>query len=385
MSALVPFTVDVPEADLDGLRSRILQTRWPEAEPVPDGTQGVPRHELEALCAHWVDGYDWRATERRLNAIPQHLITIEDLQIHVLHARSPEPDAIPLVLTHGWPGSVLDFLKVVGPLVDPSAHGGDRADAFHVVCPSLPGYGFSARPRQPGWDIHRIASAWSVVMHRLGYRRFGAAGADWGTSISTLLGRDHPDEVIGIHLVPPLAAPDPSTFAELSASERAALDDAESRRRTGSAYGLQHATRPQTIGYSLVDSPVGLCAWIAEKYRDWSDDRPEARSSLTRDDVLDAVTLYWLTGTGASAARLYWESIDEVTGWFTDDAPDVVDVPTGCSTFAYEVPRASRRWAARRFTDIRHWGELDRGGHFAALEQPDLLVSELRAFFRHLR
>jgi epoxide hydrolase len=358
----------VPEAALDDLRARLRGTRWPEAETVGDWSQGVPLAYLRELCGYWAEGYDWRATEARLNALPQFRTEIDGLGIHLLHVRSSREDALPLVLTHGWPGSVVEFLSVVGPLSEPGA------DAFHVVCPSLPGYGFSDKPAEPGWGVERIAAAWAQLMARLGYDRYVAAGSDWGTSVSASLGRQDPAHVAGIHLVPPLAAP----FGEPTEDERVALADRESAD-ADAGYSAVHATRPQTIGYGLVDSPVGLCAWIVEKLRAWSD------RELTRDELLDVVMLYWLPGTGASSARLYWESIGMVRELLTTPGIDPVGVPTGCSIFPKENPRPSRRWAERRFSDIRYWNELPRGGHFAAYEEPALFVDELRAFVRVLR
>jgi pimeloyl-ACP methyl ester carboxylesterase len=272
-------------------------------------------------------------------------------------------------------------MEVIGPLTDPP----DPADAFHVVCPSLPGYAFSDRPTEPGWGVERIASAWAELMAELGYDRYGAAGGDWGTSITTSLGQTDAEHLAGIHVVPPIAAPDPDTFDDLTDAERASLADLEEAGRTGSGYSGQMATRPQTVGYGLVDSPVALCAWIVEKIWSWTDHDGDLSAVLTRDQVLDDVMLYWLTGTGASSARLYWESFARVSEWFTQATSDTVDVPTGCSIFPGEIPRPSRRWAARRYTDIRHWNELHRGGHFAAWEQPELFVDELRAFFRLVR
>jgi pimeloyl-ACP methyl ester carboxylesterase len=264
---------------------------------------------------------------------------------------------------------VIEFGKVIEPL---------RED-FHLVIPSLPGYGFSDKPVRTGWGIDSIADAWRQLMARLGYERYGAAGSDWGTSITTLLGQQDPEHVVGIHLVPPLAAPDPATLGELTDAERASLADLEAGQKTGDGYSAEQSTRPQTIGYALVDSPVALCAWIVEKFHAWTDGDP-----LNPDDLLDNLMLYWLPATGASAARLYWESFARVKGWFTEEIPEVVRVPAGCSIFPKENPRASRRWAERRFADIRHWNELDRGGHFAAFEQPELFTSELRTFFSNL-
>ena len=372
---MVPFHVEVPEAELIDLRARLERTRWPEREPVDDWSQGVPLVYLQELCDHWAHGYDWRATEARLNALPQLRTEIDGLGIHFIHVRSRSPDALALVLTHGWPGSIVEFLKVIGPL------SGD----FHVVCPSLPGYGFSDRPQQPGWGIERIARAWIELMARLGYERYGAQGSDWGTSISTRIAQLDPDHVVGIHLTPPLAPPDPATFDDLTESERAALDAIEHSAAWDSGYSRMHATRPQTIGYPLVDSPAGLCAWIVDKFWAWTDCDGHPENALTRDEMLDDVMLYWLPRTGASSARLYRESIAQVNEWISGTATDTVTVPTGCSIFPKELQRPSRRWAQRRFLDIRHWGEPERGGHFAAFEQPELFVEEVRAFFAHVR
>jgi epoxide hydrolase len=378
---VTPYRIDVPQSELDDLRDRLRRTRWPERETVGDWSQGVPLAYLRDLCDHWATGYDWRALESRLNAIPQLRVEIGGLGIHVLHARSPHPDALPLVLTHGWPGSIVEFLKVIGPLTDPP----DPADAFHVVCPSLPGYGFSDKPTAPGWDIHRIAGAWTELMARLGYTRYGAQGGDWGTSVTTSLAQQDAAHLAGIHLNPPIAAPDPATFDDLTDRERESLAALEHAQRWEDGYSLVQATRPQTVGYGLVDSPAGLCGWIVEKFRAWSDCDGHPENVFTRDEMLDDITLYWLTGTAASSARLYWESIRQVREWFTKSTPDTVDVPTGCSVFPKDLPRPSRRWAARRYTDIRFWSEPERGGHFAAFERPDRFVADVRAFFRLVR
>ena len=380
-----PFRIDVPEADLEDLRGRLNATRWPERETVGDWSQGVPLEYIKELCAHWASGYDWRATEARLNALPQFRTEIDGLGIHFLHVRSPHPKALPLVMTHGWPGSIVEFLKVIGPLTDPSARGGDPADAFHVVCPSLPGYGFSEKPKRSGWGMERIAAAWIELMAGLGYERYGAQGSDWGTSISACIGQTDPHHVAGIHLTPPLAPPDPATFDDLTDGERAALASLERAAVWESGYSTEHATRPQTIGYALVDSPVALCAWIVEKFWAWTDCDGHPENVLTRDELLDNLMLYWLPRTGASSARLYWESISQVNELITGPVQDVVEVPTGCSIFPKELQRPSRRWAEKRFRDIRHWNELDRGGHFAAFEQPELFVNEVRSFFRQVR
>ena len=382
---VTPFRVKVPEADLADLARRLRHTRWPERETVADWSQGVPLAYVQDLCRYWADGYDWRATEARLNALPQFQTEIDGVAVHFIHVRSPRPGALPLVITHGWPGSVLEYLKATGPLTDPASHGGDPADAFDVVLPSLPGYGFSGPPAEPGWGVERIAAAWAELMARLGYQRYGAAGSDWGTSVTACLGRQDPEHVAGIHLVPPLAGPDPATLGDLTEAERAALAALEHSSQWDSGYSQEHATRPQTIGYALTDSPAALCAWIIEKFWAWTDHDGHLEHVLTRDELLGNLMLYWLPRTGASAARLYWESISQVNRWITEVASDPIDVPTGCSVFPGELQRPSRRWAQRRFPDIRYWGEPPRGGHFAAFEQPELFVNEICSFFRLVR
>jgi epoxide hydrolase len=372
---VTPFRIEVPESELRDLRERLRRTRWPERETVGDWSQGVPLAYVRELCRHWADGYDWRASEKRLNALPQFRTEIDGLGIHFVHLRSPRPEALPLVVTHGWPGSIVEFTKVIGPL----------SDEFHVVCPSLPGYGFSDKPAEPGWGVERIAAAWARLMARLGYDRYGAVGSDWGTSISASIGQQDPEHVAGIHLIPPLAPPDPATSGDLTERERAALDALEHAREWDSGYSEEHATRPQTVGYGLVDSPAALCAWIVEKFWAWADWDDDLEDVLTRDELLDNLMLYWLPGTGASSARLYWESIRQVSEIITRSTGETIAVPTGCSIFPKENQRPSRRWAERRFTDIRYWNELDKGGHFAAFEQPERFVAEVRACFRALR
>ena len=374
--AVTPFEIAVPEADLQGLLGRLNDTRWPDREAVQDWSQGVPLAEVRELVRYWADGYDWRAAERRLNRLPQFRITIDGLAIHFVELRSPHANAVPVVLTHGWPGSFLEFEHVAYRLIDPPA----GAPACHVVIPSLPGYAFSERPAVPGWNIHRIARAWCELMTHLGHERFLAAGSDWGTSISTSIALQRPERLLGLHLVPPLVPPDRDA-GDLTHAERAALRDLDERSRTGSGYSAVQGTRPQTLGYALTDSPAGLAAWIGEKLWTWTD---TSAGGLTPDQMLDNISLYWFTRTAASSTRLYWESIAEVSDWFTSQISDSIDVPTGASVFPREVPRPSRRWAERRFRTIVHWGELERGGHFAAWEQPELFAGEVRATLRAL-
>jgi pimeloyl-ACP methyl ester carboxylesterase len=375
--AVVPFRIAIPEAELDDLRDRLHRTRWPEAETVDDWSQGIPLAYVQELCAYWADGYDWRVTEARLNGLGQFRTKIDGRGIHGLHVRSPRDDALPLVITHGWPGSVVEFLGVLGPLTDPASHGGDAADAFHVVCPSLPGYGFSDRPASTGWGVERIAGAWAALMRRLGYERYGAQGGDWGATITAELGRTDAEHVAGIHLNMPVAAP-PADAGELTEAEAAALARFDEHRRWGTGYSTQQSTRPQTLGYGLVDSPAGQCAWIVEKFWAWTDCAGHPENALTRDQLLDNVMLYWLPATAASSARLYWESL-------RTRRYDAVGVPTGCSIFPKEIARLPRRWVEARFSDLRYWNEVERGGHFAAFEQPGLFVDEIRAFFRLVR
>ena len=373
-----PFTARVPEESLDDLRDRLGRTRWPEREAVDDWSQGVPLTYVQELCAYWASSYDWRAAEKRLNAYPQFVVELMDLDIHFLHVRSPVPDALPLVITHGWPGSVFEFLNVLDRLTNPKAHGGTDADAFHVVCPSLPGYGFSGKPATTGWSVERIADAWAELMASLGYDRYGAQGGDWGAAVTTAIGHRDPKHVAGIHLNMPMVGPDPATMNDLTDAERSALDALAHYQEWDSGYSKQQSTRPQTIGYGLADSPAGQCAWIIEKFWAWTDCDGHPENALSRDELLDNVSLYWFTNSSASSARLYWES-------FNRPSRDRVEVPVGCSIFPKEIFRSSRRWAQRRFSDLRYWNELEKGGHFAAFEQPELYVDELRSFFRLVR
>jgi pimeloyl-ACP methyl ester carboxylesterase len=340
----------------------------------------VPLAYLQELCGYWADGYDWRRLERELGARGQSTTVIDDVAIHFLHVRSPHEGALPLVVTHGWPGSVVEFLDVIDPLTDPPAHGGAAEDAFHLVCPSLPGYGFSEKPAAPGWGIARIAAAWSELMARLGYERYGAQGGDWGAMVTTTLADLDRAHVAGIHVNMPLVAPeDISAEGPPTEAEQAALASFARYRRSGSGYAKEQSTRPQTIGYALADSPAAQCAWIVEKFWEWSDTEDDPDTAFGRDRLLDNVMLYWLPGAGASSARLYWESFNDRS------LVTPVEVPAGVSRYPKEIFPASRRWVQRRFRDLRHYNELDRGGHFAAFEEPELFVDEVRRFFRHVR
>lgn len=381
--SIVPFTLDVPEQRLVELRRRLALTRWPDRETVPDTGQGPQLAKVQALVQRWATGYDWRPTEALLNGLGQHTTTIDGLDVHFLHVRSPEPDALPLVMTHGWPGSVLEFRKVIAPLVDPGAHGGDPADAFHLVIPSLPGFGFSG-PAGPGWDLARTAEAWITLMRRLDYARWGAHGGDLGAGVTDEIAARSPEGLVGTHLTLAMFMPTPQEMADADPQEQAMLADAKRFWDTLSGYAKEQATRPQTIGYSLADSPVGLAAWLYAMFQDVGGTRGDAEASFPIDELLDAIMLYWLPNTGASAARMYWEMTR--AGWSSParlDAP--ITVPVGFTMMPAEHVRKSRRWLQRRYTNLVHLGVPPAGGHFAALEQPDAVVADLRATFRALR
>ena len=374
------FRIDIPESDLDDLRERLVRTRWPEPSTVEGWTQGVPVDYAQELCRYWATRYDWRRCEAELNALPQYRTGLDGggddtLQIHFLHVRSRHTGAMPLVLTHGWPGSVVEFLGVIDALTDPP----DPRDAFHLVIPSLPGYGFSAKPTVAGWGVERIATGWAQLMDRLDYDRYGCHGGDWGAFVTSALGTGAPENVIGVHTTMPIARrPPEGEVPSLTSAEQAALADLDTFEKTRSGYSHEQATRPQTLGYGLLDSPVAQCTWIVEKFWDWTDCAGHPENVISRDRLLDNVMLYWLPGTGASSARLYWESSRR-------RHLDAVEVPSGVTLFPQELWRLPRSWIERRYTDLRHFSQPTTGGHFAAMEQPEVLVDELRTFFGLLR
>jgi epoxide hydrolase len=375
-----PFRFRAPQAALDDLRNRLTRTRWPERETISDWTQGVPEARLRSWADYWRSGYDWRRCEAQLNRFDQYRAKIDGLAVHFLHARSPHPDALPLIITHGWPSSVLDFLKVIGPLTDPVGHGGTAGDAFDVVIPSLPGFAFSDKPAGPGWNAERVARGWAVLMSRLGYRRYVAQGGDWGAFVTTAMAQQRAPGLTAIHLNFPQVIPD-RIPAELSAEERRAVDAMERFQSEGFGYFTMQSTRPQTIGYALADSPVGWAAWLFDIFRGATDNKGDPEEALTRDEMLNQISLYWLTNTAASSARFYFEQ--RALG--SRNNAGTVDLPVGCSIFPREVYRAPRSWAQRMYPNLFYWNELDRGGHFAALEQPALFVEEMRNCFRTLR
>jgi epoxide hydrolase len=376
MPEIKPFRIAVPDDDVNDLRARLARTRWPEPECVDDWSQGIPLAYTRELAAYWADGYDWRAREALLNRFDQFTTDVDGLDIHFIHQRSPHEDAFPLIITHGWPGSIVEFHKVIEPLTDPTAHGGRVEDAFHVVCPSLPGYGFSGKPTRTGWGVGKVAQAWETLMTRLGYDRYGAQGGDWGAAVTTMIGRNE-GHCAGIHLNMPLAFP-PTDMNDPTPEEQAAIDSMEHYQKWDSGYSKQQSTRPQTLGYGLVDSPAGQLAWIVEKFWSWMDCDGHPENVLTKDELIDNVMMYWATASAASSARMYWESF-RFFGEFGR-----VELPTGIAAFPKEIFRAPRHWCETTY-NVTHWTKMPRGGHFAAFEQPELFVDDVRKFFATLR
>ena len=377
MSEITPFTISTPEEQLTDLRNRINNTRWAEEECVDDWSQGIPLTYVREIADYWANQYDWRKSEQYLNTFDHFQTNIDDLAIHFIHQKSPHPDAYPLIITHGWPGSIVEFHKVIQPLVDPTKHGGKAEDAFHVVCPSLPGYGFSGKPSQSGWGVEKIAETWDQLMVRLGYENYGAQGGDWGAAVTTQIGRNigHCD---AIHINMPIGRPTPESLQDPTEEEKSALEGLTYYQEWDSGYSKQQSTRPQTLGYGLVDSPVGQMAWIIEKFWSWMDCDGHPENTLTRDELLDNVMLYWLTASGASSARLYWESFGSFGGG------DKVELPTGVASFPKEIIRSPRRWCEESY-NITHWTTMPKGGHFGAFEQPELFINDLRIFFKTIR
>ncbi|MFG2088715.1 epoxide hydrolase family protein [Spirillospora sp. NPDC048824] len=373
MSEITPFRLDVPQADLDDLAERLDRTRWPDELPGIGWDHGIPLGRVKDLAERWRTTYDWRAQEAKLNALPQFTTEIDGANIHVVHVRSPEPDALPLIITHGWPSTVADFLDVIGPLTDPRAHGGDPADAFHVVIPSLPGFTLSGATREAGWNVNRIARAWAELMDRLGYARYGAQGGDWGWPISNALGSVAEERVVGVHLNY-LGSPPPGDVSELSGEEKNRLERQKAYLASPAGYWQMQSTRPQTVAYGLTDSPVGQLAWITDKVTEWTD----PASGIDDDRLLTTVMLYWLTGTAGSSSRLHRENAAR------GGPPAPCPVPLGVAVFARDLVRPVRRLVERVY-DVVHWTEFDRGGHFPAVEAPDLLTGDIRAFFRLVR
>ncbi|MQY21673.1 epoxide hydrolase family protein [Nocardia macrotermitis] len=373
-----PFTVSISDSEIDDVRRRLAGTRWPDPETVSDWSQGVRVANARSLVDYWERGYDWRRLESELNRFPQFLTEIDGLDIHFIHVRSKHPDAMPLLLTHGWPGSILEFLKLIGPLTDPVAFGGDTADSFDVVIPSLPGFGFSRKPTETGWTVSRIASAWAELMKRLGYLRWVAQGGDWGAVVTTALGAVQPEGLLGIHLNTQYAFPAqiPDT---LSPDQRYAVETLA--RYTGELGGSNHlqGTKPETVGFALADSPAGQAAWIYEKFQSKTDNQGLAEDAIAVDDMLDTISLYWFTNSAASSARIYWENRS------ASMAGPKLTLPVAVTVFPKDIPRLPRSWIEDTYTNLIHYGEAAEGGHFAALEQPEILVDEIRTGLRTLR
>ena len=384
MAEIESLPVSIPGHDLQDLRERLDRTRFPEVETVQDGTQGIGLARLRSLLDAWRQ-HDWRSLEKRWNALPHYRTRLDSLNIAFWHVRSPEPGAFPVVLTHGWPGSVLEFESVIGPLTDPVAHGGAAEDAFDVVIPALPGFGFSERPREPGWNPGRTAQAWADLMTRLGYERFGAHGGDWGASVSTELARLVPERVAALHLTMPFASPLPEDLAAADDAEERMIAKRDRFLRTGPTHVIVQSVLPQTLGYSLLDSPAGLAAWLSQALVAFSDTRPEAGGGVSVAQQVDNIALYWFTGTAASAARWYWEAARGTPRGAAAQNAQTVTVPTACTLFPGEPFPVARRWAEHRYRNLISWNEMEYGGHYAGWEQPALLVSELRNAFRQAR
>jgi epoxide hydrolase len=377
MTQISPFRIAVSADDLADLRQRLARTRWPEAECVDDWSQGMPLAYARELATYWSEVYDWRAREAALNRFDQFTTEIDGVHIHFIHQRSPHADSFPLIITHGWPGSVVEFHKVIEPLTNPTAHGGRPEDAFHVVCPSLPGYGFSGKPTTTGWGVNKIAEAWDELMVRLGYDGYGAQGGDWGAAVTSCIGRNR-GHCVAIHTNMPIGAPPAGGLDNPTEEEQQALAALAHYQKWDSGYSKQQSTRPQTVGYALVDSPVGQMAWIVEKFWSWTDCDGHPENVLSRDELLDNVMMYWINGAGASSARLYWESFQS----FGTTKP--VELPTGVAAFPKEILRSPRSWCEAGY-NITHWTTMPKGGHFAAFEQPELFVEDVRAFFATVR
>lgn len=377
-SEVSPFIARIPQVQLDDLKRRLAATRWPDREQVSDWSQGVPLERLRSLVTYWEKQYDWRRGERQLNSFPQFRTNIDGLGIHFLHVRSKHENALPIILTHGWPGSIFEFLKVIGPLTNPTAYGGKAEDAFHVVIPSLPGFGFSDKPIEKGWNLPRIARAWATLMKRLGYDRWVAQGGDWGAGVTTWLAQQRAVGLAAVHLNLPIMFP-PPVEGTPNSEEKESIAQLIAFDKTLSGYAKIQATRPQTLGYALTDSPVGQAAWIYEKFGDWTDSKHDPESVLTREEMLNNISLYWLTSTATSSARLYSES------FYTDFSTQKLDLPVAVSVFPGELYRPLKPWAERIYPQLYYWNEVSKGGHFAAFEQPGIFVAELRQAFHKLR
>ncbi len=378
MSSIRPYKLSVPQSEIEDLQQRIRGARWPEAETVEDWSQGVPLAYHREFCDYWANEYNWYNTQDRLNRHGQFKTVIDGLDIHFFHIKSSVENATPLIMTHGWPGSIIEFCKVWEPLAQREMHGGDASDAFHIVCPSLPGYGFSGKPAKNGWNVEKIAAAWDELMQRLGYDSYVAQGGDWGSAVTTAIGVQNRGRCRSIHVNMPNASATKAALENPDEADKIALAGARFYQQWDSGYSKQQSTRPQTLGYGLSDSPVGQSAWILEKFYQWTELQRSPENVLSRDELIDNIMFYWLTNAGASSARLYWESF----GTAFTGADNTVKLPTGISSYPKEIVRTPRSWAEKRYTNIQYWNDLDKGGHFAAFEQPELFVKEMRNWQR---
>ena len=381
MSEINPYMIQISNDDLEDLKRRLLSTRWPEKETVEDWSQGIPLSYVKEISEYWLNEYDWRSREEYYNSFPQFITNIEGLDIHFIHIKSPHEEAKPLIISHGWPGSIVEFHKVIKPLIDPVSFGGKAEDAFHLVCPTLPGYGFSGKPSQTGTGVERIAELWDILMNKIGYNKYFAQGGDWGSAITIAIGKQNKGSCQGIHVNMPFAPPTKEALENPSKRDKIAFEGLGYYQEWGSGYSKQQSTRPQTLGYGLVDSPIGQASWIIEKFYEWTDCNGHPENILNKEELIDNVMFYWLTKSATSSARLYWESF----GSFGGNPEEKLELPIGCSIFPKEISRTPRSWAEQIYSNIVYWNELKKGGHFAAFEQPEIFINEIRNCFKEMR
>ncbi len=381
MSDIKPFKINISDEELEDLNKRLVATRWPEKETVKDWSQGVPLSYIKEICDYWVNEYDWKSREEYYNTFTQFITDVDGIDIHFIHIKSPHKEAKPLIISHGWPGSIVEFHKIINPLIDPVSHGGKAEDAFHIVCPTLPGYGFSGKPSQPGTGVEKIAELWDLLMNKIGYNKYFAQGGDWGSAITIAIGKQNRGSCKGIHVNMPFAPPTKEAIENPSDRDKLAFEGLNYYQEWGSGYSKQQSTRPQTLGYGLADSPIGQASWIIEKFYEWTDCDGHPENILNKEELLDNIMFYWLTKSASSSARLYWESF----GSFGGNPEEKLLIPVGCSIFPKEISRTPRSWAEQVYSNIVYWNELEKGGHFAAFEQPELFINEIRSCFRIIR
>ena len=381
MSDIKPYKIKISNEDLEDLKGRLSSTRWPEKETVEDWSQGVPLSYIKEVHDYWINEYDWRSREEYYNSFPQFITEIEGIDIHFIHIKSKHEEAQPLIISHGWPGSIVEFHKVINSLVDPVSYGGKAEDAFHLVCPTLPGYGFSGKPTQTGTGVERIAELWDLLMNKIGYSEYFAQGGDWGSAITIAIGKQNKGSCKGLHVNMPFAPPTKEALENPTERDKIAFEGLNYYQEWGSGYSKQQSTRPQTLGYGLVDSPIGQASWIIEKFYEWTDCDGHPENIFTKEELLDNVMFYWLTKSASSSARLYWESF----GSFGGNPEEKLEIPIGCSIFPKEISRTPRTWAEQVYSNIVYWNELEKGGHFAAFEQPQIFLNEIRKSFKLMK